>query len=69
MQVTHGRYRPPPTIEEIAQRCIEVQQGWNDKDRAKRAGIHDDPPMTVPVVSSPFSRYPGVLDVEDNDET
>jgi hypothetical protein len=37
-----------PTPEEIRQRCLEIQAGWNDYDRAYRAGKRHDDAYTIP---------------------
>ena len=38
-----------PTPEEIRQRCLEIQAGWNDYDRAYRAGKRHGDAYTIPV--------------------
>lgn len=36
-----GKYQPAPdpTLEEIAERCLEVQAGWSEQERRNRCGM------------------------------
>jgi hypothetical protein len=36
-----GKYSaaPDPTLEEIAERCLEVQAAWSERERRNRAGL------------------------------
>lgn len=49
-----GGYRPPPKYlpsrKEIREQCLRIQEGWSDKERAKRSCVKRIP-WELPVVS------------------
>lgn len=42
-----------PTPEEIKQKCAEIQAGWSEQEKAKRAGTTLNPEFVIPKVMDP----------------